>query len=59
MVFLYLGFPPVWEENIALCTGLIVILISLRIHVHNKPAQTEHTKEHIGSYVENGDTHSQ
>jgi len=30
MIFLYLGFPTGWDKIFALCTGLLIILISFK-----------------------------
>ena len=60
MIFLYLGFPSNWDKVFAVCTGLLVVIISFRIS--NKPpphSGKEHTKHHMSPFVENADTNHQ
>lgn len=47
-VFLYLGFPAALDKIIAVASGLLIILISFKMNVKNRPKDSNN-----GTYVEN------
>lgn len=56
MVFLFLGFPPLWRYIMAVVSGLIIILIAYNLPADSRKEKNPGT-ETTSSFIENDIPH--